>query len=115
MSHENSGHFGNSSSPPQDENSSLSNSSSKQSFTVGNPRVGITEMCPSTHQYFGAKPKLVMRSKLPGDVTMNKTSQYARQRSMVRSVPRNLFKPFFSKPSRTSRLSKICWRIHQMN
>ena len=63
MSDENGSHFSNSSSAPQDEKLSLSkesyysNISSKQSSTMGDPRIGITLFCPIKHLSFGAKPK----------------------------------------------------------
>jgi hypothetical protein len=73
MSDENSSHFGNSSSLLQDENSSLSSSSSSSSsINLQDSRNGIAVMGPIKHLSVGAKPKPVVRNKLPGVVTTQK-------------------------------------------
>ena len=74
MSDEHSSQFGNSSGPPQDEILSISrkSSSSNTSSKLENTRIGITLMGPIRHLSFGAKPKPVLRSKLPGVVIFQK-------------------------------------------
>ncbi len=77
MSDENSNHFGNPSGPSQDENLSISRESlsSSSSSKLEVPRIGITLMGPIRHLSFGAKPKPVLRSKLPGVVIFQKVLQ----------------------------------------
>ncbi len=93
MSDENSSHFGNWSGPPQDENLSISreSSSSNSSSKLEDPRIGITVMGPMKHLSFGAKPKPVLMSKLPGVVIFQKVLPACKAKGKVQKCSN---KPF---------------------